>query len=722
MAISLYRKYRPQTFDDIVGQEHIEQTLRNAVANDTVSHAYLFTGPRGTGKTTTARLLAKALLCEKGPTPNPCGVCEQCEEIAHGTHPDVYELDAASRTGVENVREEIIGRVQFAPTRGRYKVYIIDEVHMLSLAAFNALLKTLEEPPSHVVFILCTTDPQKVPETIQSRCQRFDFHRIPVEKITGNLRYICDKEDFAFDEAALELIAKHSAGGMRDAITALEQLAVFTRGTITFADAEGLLGEVESTELHEIAHLVAARDIAGCFRWVAKFVETGTDIAQFSRSFTSYIRDLYVVSLTGGAAGVEGATAEELAFLIERAQAFGGPDRLSRALLLLGELGAELKTSTDPRLSLEIAFTRMARPDADITLSSLAERVEALEKGVGVVGATSMGQTVPVQAGVSSVPATAKAEAELMPTVSQKAGDAKPAQAGAPKVQENMQVEEAPAEAQAADSASVVSAVLDSSQPLDISAAQRIWAEAANHIKKKRRSLSGVMSSSRILIEGSTLVLELPYGGSFSKKVIEEPENHALVRECLREAAGGDIPFKVMVSQAKPTGVDIPAARLEPRPVEGLRQMPPVGEDPESASEGTLVANGQPREASAPAGRGAKEASQEDYEEYIPDDDEMPPLDDYAPAYYEEGLPAEPRAEDASLGQDSPLPYTAASTQSPQGQSGVEFPGAGLSQGDGRALAGEMSESDYAQMLSLSFGGDVTLTLEEDVHDEQNEE
>ena len=233
MAEALYRKYRPQTFDDVVGQTHIERTIKNAIEADRVSHAYLFCGPRGTGKTTTARLLAKALLCEHGPTPCPDGTCQQCLDIAEGIHPDVNELDAASRTGVENVREEIINRVQFAPTRGRYKVYIIDEVHMLSNAAFNALLKTLEEPPSHIIFILCTTDPQKIPETILSRCQRFDFHRLSHEEIVSRLGAVCMAEGLEFEGEALDLIAHQAQGGMRDALTTLEQLAAFGGGSIT---------------------------------------------------------------------------------------------------------------------------------------------------------------------------------------------------------------------------------------------------------------------------------------------------------------------------------------------------------------------------------------------------------------------------------------------------------------------------------------------------------
>ena len=237
MAEALYRKYRPQVFADVVGQEPIERTLRNALEQNKISHAYLFCGPRGTGKTTTARLLAKALLCEKGPTPEPDGTCEECRMIADGTHPDVYELDAASRTGVENMREEVIGRVQFAPTRGRTKVYIIDEVHMLSLATFNALLKTLEEPPDHVVFILCTTDPQKVPETVHSRCQRFDFRRIAPESMVARLGAVCVSEGVEFEGEALDLIAHRADGGLRNALTSLEQIIAFEGGSVTLAGA-----------------------------------------------------------------------------------------------------------------------------------------------------------------------------------------------------------------------------------------------------------------------------------------------------------------------------------------------------------------------------------------------------------------------------------------------------------------------------------------------------
>ena len=378
MAEALYRKYRPTTFRDIVGQEHIERTLKNAIEQDKVSHAYLFCGPRGTGKTTTARILAKALLCEKGPTTDPDGTCQDCQAIANGNHPDVYELDAASRTGVENVREEIISRVHYAPTRGKAKVYIIDEVHMLTVAAFNALLKTLEEPPDHVVFILCTTDPQKVPETIHSRCQRFDFHRISVDAIVARLGAICVEEGVEFEPEALELIAYRSDGGMRNALTSLEQLIAFGEGKVTLSGAQNLLGSVDNSGLSEIVVSIGAREAGKCFTWVAHYVETGADLAQFVSDLAEHFRNLYLMRVTEGNTDLlpSGISQEHLKEELK----YFSEDRLSRILGILDETSKELRVSTNPRLSFEIALTRMVRPDSDLTLEALAERVEVLEK------------------------------------------------------------------------------------------------------------------------------------------------------------------------------------------------------------------------------------------------------------------------------------------------------------------------------------------------------
>ena len=252
MAQALYSKYRPNVFDDVVGQKQILQTLKNAISNDKISHAYMFCGPRGTGKTTMARLLAKACMCQntsdgKSPSVEFCGKCDDCQDIAKGSHVDVYELDAASRTGVENVRDEIINRVGFAATRGSKKIYIIDEVHMLSTAAFNALLKTLEEPPEHVIFILCTTDPQKVPETILSRCQRFDFSAISATEILERLKYVCEQEKVKAEDDALRNIAQNAQGAMRNALTKLEQIIAYSDGDVSSQNLnENLASDAEA--------------------------------------------------------------------------------------------------------------------------------------------------------------------------------------------------------------------------------------------------------------------------------------------------------------------------------------------------------------------------------------------------------------------------------------------------------------------------------------------
>lgn len=595
MSEALYRKYRPQTFEDVVGQEHIERTIKNAIEQDKVSHAYLFCGPRGTGKTTTARLLAKALLCEKGPTADPDGTCEDCQLIAAGEHPDVYELDAASRTGVDNVREEIINRVQFAPTRGRYKVYIIDEVHMLSVAAFNALLKTLEEPPSHVVFILATTDPQKVPETIHSRCQRFDFRRISAEAMVARLGAVCVSEGVEFEGEALDLIAHRAEGGLRNALTSLEQIIAFGEGKVTLAGAEAMLGSLDSSEMSEIMNAVGTRDAAACFRWTAQYVETGADLARFVGDMAERVRNLYVMSLVGADVALEVSESERRELTGELP--LFGPDRLARLLGVLGDLSAELKTSTNPRLSFEIALTRMVRPDSDLTLEALAERIEALESGYSACSRVVAPAAAPTAAAVATgAPSSAASEpsARAHRGAASSAGSAM-GQAGASFDSRHARTaaSETPASQEAAsrgagspaggfqasaeavpavnaataaaateaapreNAASAAAAVAGASAvcgaiPAELAdtlrngaALQRIWSSAIASLKKSKAAYGVLfLNTKAVLDEGrGMLVIEFPVENAFAFNAVQKPDVQDAVSAALAQSCGAAIPF-----------------------------------------------------------------------------------------------------------------------------------------------------------------------------------
>lgn len=434
---SLYRKYRPLTFDSVVGQQHIVSTLEHAITEGRLSHAYLFCGPRGTGKTTMARILAKALLCRNAEAARaegasgcmPDGTCEECELIAEGNHPDVYELDAASRTGVDNVREEIINSVNFAPVRGKYKIYIIDEVHMLTTAAFNALLKTLEEPPAHVIFVLCTTDPQKILETILSRCQRFDFHRIGNEDIEHRLSYVCEQEGFDYDDEALAIVARHAKGGMRDALSTLEQLSVFGNGAVHADDARSLLGEVSDQILGEFSRAIADRDVAELYGLIRAQVEEGNDLLELTRDLVAHVRDVYVACVAGARAELFEGGSEQAEALAAEAAAFGEhpADRLARVLTVFDDAALEMRGASDVRLVLEIACTRLARPEADLTIEALAERVARLEAMVANAAVPASVAAAQAAAPAASVPAAAQ-----QPTLISGARAAAPAASAAP--------------------------------------------------------------------------------------------------------------------------------------------------------------------------------------------------------------------------------------------------------------------------------------------------
>lgn len=550
---ALYRKYRPTTFKDVVGQEHIERTLKNAIEQGKVSHAYLFCGPRGTGKTTMARILAKALLCEQGPTVEPDGTCPECEAIAQGTHPDVYELDAASRTGVDNVREEIIARVNYAPTRGAWKVYIIDEVHMLTNAAFNALLKTLEEPPEHILFILCTTDPQKVPDTIQSRCQRFDFHRISNEAIVSRLGAICVEEGVDFEGEALDLIAYRADGGMRNALTSLEQLIAFGGGHVTLEGAQNLLGSLDETDLSEIVLAIGKRDAAACFNWVARYVETGADLAQFVSDLSEYVRNMYLLSMAGIEVEISVNEATRKA-MVDQLKYFG-QDRLSRLLVVLGDLSKELHSSSNPRLSFEIALTRMVRPESDLTIEALAERIEELERKIasGQVGAAVQVSTLPLLAAPQAMPQQANFQ-DSPQQVSSLQANSQPV-ATAP-VQENPP-QPAPQGGMPSGVESVPStqnSAASGALPIEVTnpaAVQRFWHSVTSSLRKANPARGVLFMNAKIFGEsnGSGLVITFGKDNGFAYTAAQKPEVQQLLSQTIDSIAGGHVPYRLMLEE-----------------------------------------------------------------------------------------------------------------------------------------------------------------------------
>lgn len=579
---SLYRKYRPLTFDSVVGQQHIVSTLEHAITEGRLSHAYLFCGPRGTGKTTMARILAKALLCRNAEAARaegasgcmPDGTCEECELIAEGNHPDVYELDAASRTGVDNVREEIINSVNFAPVRGKYKIYIIDEVHMLTTAAFNALLKTLEEPPAHVIFVLCTTDPQKILETILSRCQRFDFHRIGNEDIERRLAYVCEQEGFDYDDEALAIVARHAKGGMRDALSTLEQLSVFGNGTVHADDARSLLGEVSDQILGEFARAIADRDVAELYGLIRAQVEEGNDLLELTRDLVAHVRDVYVACVAGARAELFEGGAEQAEALAAEAAAFGEhpADRLARVLTVLDDAALEMRGASDVRLVLEIACTRLARPEADLTIEALAERVARLEAMVAnaAVPASVAAAQASAPAAVAAAPATtqqptlisgaraATPAATAAPAATSAhqggmpwdRGAAVPAAQPAPKsaapapapkpVTPAPQLVAAPAPAPAAstvpvsrpNNAAQVAAAGAAETPgvEDAGELQRKWVEVVERVKACQASYAGLLLNARATADdGSKLTVSFPAGSTFAIKMLGRADTQSVV-------------------------------------------------------------------------------------------------------------------------------------------------------------------------------------------------
>ena len=509
---ALYRTHRPQDFGQVVGQQHVVRTLRNAVELDRVAHAYLFAGPRGTGKTSMAKILAKSINCEQGPTITPCLVCESCRTIHDATAIDVIELDAASHRGIDDIRE-IRDRVALRPARGRRKVYIIDEAHMLTKEASNAVLKTLEEPPDHVVFVLCTTEMQSMLPTIRSRCQRFTFQRPGLPEISTVVHRIATAETIQIDDAAVQQIARAASGSFRDGVTLLDQLSTAHSGTITAEDVRALLGSTDESTLFALLDLVAAGDGAGALRFLDELADGGTDLASFTTGLLGHLRALFLTQQLGATPADLGLSDDERERLTTQAAALT-PQAVVRLIDLLRDVVDEVKEGGDPRLPLELALVKVCRPQTELALEAIDQRLARLEAGAPPSAAASPAAQAPPAA---AAPPAAETPAAA-PVQPPPADDPPPSPPPPP----------APAAAAAA--------------PPTFEQLDQRWPEAIlPEIGRRSTPLHALVATSKpVSLNDAEAVIGLPPSAAFALSTVETPANLRVITEVVGQALGAE--------------------------------------------------------------------------------------------------------------------------------------------------------------------------------------
>jgi DNA polymerase III subunit gamma/tau len=541
------RKWRPQTFDEVTGQEPITRTLRNAIEHQRLHHAYLFSGARGVGKTTTARLLAKALNCHKAkqPTPTPCrsddpDQCSSCREITESRSIDVQEIDAASNTGVDNVREAIIASVGIAPARDRYKVFIIDEVHMLSGAAFNALLKTLEEPPPRVVFIMATTERHKVPETILSRCQQFEFRTIATAKIVERLKLIAKAENISIPDEAVREIARTGEGSMRDAQSALDQVISFAGEKITKEDVEIALGVAGADILKRIMDSIASNKPAEAIAAIDDIVMRGHDLRNFCRDLLAHFRDLLVTKVSGNQELLESTVCDPQE--LKRQAALFSESDLVRFFHSLAETETKLRAATQPRYQLEIGVVKLMELRGVETIGEIIQRLAALEQGLGNEPTSGSG-------GGSPTPGKVKTPASSRP-----AGSSFAAAAVAPALETDLNENlEAPL------------------PPVALSLIDRVKAVLEN--QRKMLVVAALDAAQTTVLEDGELRVEFAPQLKLQRDTLSKPENVKFLRDACREVAGSEIGVRILVKDPSADGEPLSREDEERLEKKRLREM-----------------------------------------------------------------------------------------------------------------------------------------------------
>ena len=606
--VALYRRWRPESFADLVGQEHISRTLSRAVMSGQTSHAYLFTGPRGTGKTSTAKILARALNCAEGPTLTPCGVCDSCRSISDGSSMDVFEIDAASNRGIDEIRD-LRESVKFAPTEGHYKIYIIDEVHMLTTEAFNALLKTLEEPPERVIFILATTEPHKVPATIQSRCQRYDFHRITVTEIRDRLIYVCKESDIAAEEDALGIIAAQADGGMRDALSILDQCMALAEGTLTAERVQEALGLVGRAWIRRMAGEIAARDAAALIAQLSELLQSGRELKQVLAELAQHFRRLMIAGVGGAVSAAELCAGDAEELRMDAAQFT--QEEIMAILRRLNETMQELRTSPQPRIAVEtlligLCHTEGAAPSGESTAPPTggadAARIARLEAQVEELAAR-------LAAGGTPVSASASATASAAPSPRLHAAKADGAASkSAPKKAASSAAKEA------ADGAP---------RQLDM----KVWQSFQTRLKERNRLAASLLSGAAY--EGMTETHFFIRPSSDMARDYIKKRHRAVFDEVMTELAGR--PLAVVCTGGEEEELPPPPPPKEPdypAPVAALLEVAGEGARVEEVTAPSRAAQKKP--APPPQESAAEE---DDYEPYEPTpdeeaemfDDELPP-------------------------------------------------------------------------------------------------